>query len=56
MSKLRSFRELRVYQKLKELHLQVHELTLTFPKFETYELASQLRRSSNAAPAILAEG
>ncbi len=29
---------------------------MTFPKFEMYELGSQLRRSSNSAPANLAEG
>ena len=48
--------DLRVYNKLFDLALQVHELTLTFPKFEMYELGSQLRRSSNSAPANLAEG
>lgn len=56
MAKLSSFRDLNVYQELKRLHLEVHNLTLTFPKFETYELGSQARRSSNSACAILAEG
>jgi four helix bundle protein len=56
MSQLKSFRHLKVYQKLKALHLEVHHETLLFPKFELYELGSQVRRSSNAAPAILAEG
>lgn len=53
---IRSFRDLDVYKKLFSLHLEVHELTLTFPKFEMYELGSQLRKSSNSAPANLAEG
>jgi four helix bundle protein len=53
---IRSFRDLDVYQKLFQLHLDVHELTLRFPKYELYELGSQLRRSSNSAPANLAEG
>ena len=48
--------DLRVYKKLFELTLEVHELTMTFPKFELYELGSQLRRSSNSAPSNLAEG
>jgi len=48
--------DLRVYQKLFELAFGIHHLTLTFPKFELYELGSQLRRSSNSAPANLAEG
>lgn len=48
--------DLEVYNKLCNLAIEVHELTLTFPKFELYELGSQLRRSSNSAPANVAEG
>ena len=54
--KIESYEDLKVYQKLCELHLEVNELTFTFPKFELYELGSQLRRSSNSAPANIAEG
>ena len=56
MGQLTSYRDLKVYQKLKALHIEVHNETLGFPKFETYELGSQVRRSSNSAPAQLAEG
>ena len=38
------------------LALSVNKLTMTFPKHELYELGSQLRRSSNSAPANVAEG
>ena len=48
--------DLDVYQKLVKLAFEVHELTMKFPKFELYEIGSQVRRSSNAIPAILAEG
>src|SRR3989344_9451198 len=48
--------DLEVYQKLFKLALDIHNLTMAFPKFGLYELGSQLRRASNAAPAILAEG
>ena len=48
--------DLEVYQRLFKLALLVHEITLRFPKFEMFELGSQLRRSSNSAPANLAEG
>ena len=48
--------DLQVYQYLCALVFEVHELTMRFPKFEMYELGSQLRRSSNSAPANLAEG
>ena len=56
MAKVSRVGELDVYRRLVELHLQVHELSLTFPKFELYELGSQVRRSSNSAPANVAEG
>lgn len=56
MAKLKSFRELRVYQELKRLHLEVHKLSLSFPRFETYELGSQVRRSPISAAALIAEG
>ena len=55
-SKIESFEDLDVYQKLVELHLEVNSITMSFPRFEMYELGSQLRRSSNAIPANIAEG
>ena len=48
--------DLKVYRELYNTALEVYRLTLTFPRFEMYELGSQLRRSSNSAPANLAEG
>ena len=48
--------DLGVYRRLAALHLQVHKVSLTFPKFEMHELGSQVRRSSNSAPANIAEG
>ena len=56
MAKISRVGELKVYRRLVELHLRVHELSLTFPRFELYELGSQMRRSSNSAPANIAEG
>ncbi|MGD9044945.1 MAG: four helix bundle protein [Desulfobacterales bacterium] len=47
--------ELEVYKKLCRLHIDVCDLTHTWPKEEKYELGSQARRSSNSAPAQLAE-
>jgi four helix bundle protein len=54
--RIRSFEDLEIYQRLCKLHIEIHNLTLTFPKFEMHELGSQLRRSSNSIPANLAEG
>jgi four helix bundle protein len=56
IKRIKSFEDLEVYQKLCELHLEVNELTFTFPSFELFELGSQLRRSSNSSPANIAEG
>jgi four helix bundle protein len=47
--------DLEVYKKLCHLHIEVCDLTHQWPKEEKYELGSQARRSSNSAPAQLAE-
>lgn len=54
--KIGSYEDLEVYQRLCDLHIEVCELSFTFPKYELYELGSQLRRSSNSSPANIAEG
>ena len=47
--------DLQVYQKLCQLHIEIDELTKDWPREERFELTSQIRRSSNSAPANLAE-
>jgi four helix bundle protein len=47
--------ELEVYQKLCRLHIDVCDLSHTWPPEEKYEIGSQVRRSSNSSPAQLAE-
>lgn len=47
--------DLEVYRLLCDLHLEICRLTATWPREEVYELGSQIRRSSNSAPAQLAE-
>ena len=47
--------DLEVYKKLCRLHIEICDFTRTWPKEEKYELGSQVRRSSNSAPAQLAE-
>ena len=56
MGKIESFRDLEVYKRLFDLAHETYLVTLTFPNFEKFELGSQLRRSSNSAPANVAEG
>ena len=50
------YHRLGVYKKSYQLALDLHRLTLKFPRIEQYELASQLRRSSKSIPANIAEG
>jgi four helix bundle protein len=52
---VRTFADLRVYRRLFDLHLRIHHATMGFPRFELFELGSQLRRSSNSIAANLAE-
>ncbi len=50
------YHRLGVYEKSYQLALELHKLTLGFPKIEQYELAQQLRRSSKSIPVNIAEG
>jgi four helix bundle protein len=47
--------DLEVYQRLCRLHIEICDLSHEWPGEERYELGSQIRRSSNSAPAQLAE-
>ena len=55
MAEFMRVEDLIVYQKLCDLHLEICDLTQRWPSDEKYELGSQVRRSSNSAPAQLAE-
>jgi hypothetical protein len=48
--------DLIVFRKAYETALDAHRVALTFPKYEQYDLASQLRRSSKSICANLMEG
>ena len=50
------YHRLDVYKKSYQLALEIHKLSLKFPKQEQYELAQQLRRSSKSIAANIAEG
>jgi len=53
---IKDARELVVFKKAFDLSLEIHKISLTFPKIEQYALADQLRRSSKSVCANLAEG
>jgi four helix bundle protein len=50
------FGKLDAFQKAYDLSLAIHKRSLTFPRFEQVELASQMRRSSKSICANLGEG
>jgi four helix bundle protein len=50
------YERLDVFKKAYDLSLIVHRRSLSFPKFEQFELASQLRRSSKSICANVGEG
>lgn len=52
----KSFEELEVWKKARDLRKQISSVTKTFPKEETYRLADQLLRSSRSISANIAEG
>ena len=51
-----NFRELRVYQKAYANSLEIHKVSMEFPKYEQYELGSQMRRASKSVAMNVAEG
>jgi four helix bundle protein len=53
---VRSFKDLKVWQKGHELTLWIYRATKSFPKEEMYGLTSQLRRAAASIPANIAEG
>lgn len=51
----KSFRDLIVYQKARQVSRIVFELSTSFPKEETYAMTDQIRRASRAVGAQIAE-
>ena len=45
-----------VWQKAHKLAIEVFNLTINLPRSEDYGLTSQIRKSSNGAPACISEG
>ena len=55
MGKVRSHRDLLIYEKAFKVAMEIFSLSKSFPKEETYSLTDQIRRSSRSIPANLAE-
>ena len=53
---MKDFRNLKVWEKAHLLTLALYKVTASFPRDETYGLASQIRRASSSIPSNIAEG
>ncbi|MBF6640261.1 four helix bundle protein [Flavobacterium sp. J49] len=53
---MNSYKDLDIYKIALDLFYQVHPATLLLPKYELYELGSQLRRSSDSVVSNIIEG
>lgn len=56
MGKIRSFRDLRVWQIGMEVVVEVYRLSRSFPRSEVYGLAAQVQRAAVSVPSNIAEG
>ncbi len=54
--KIRTFRDLLIWQKSIKLATRIYEVTRSFPKEEAFGLTSQMRRCSVSIPSNIAEG
>ncbi len=51
-----SYRDLDVYKRSLRALVAVHKVVLSFPEYERFALADQMRRASKSIPANIAEG
>jgi len=56
MERIKSYKDLIVWQRSMSLVLSIYELTEQFPKSEMYGLTSQMRRAVVSIPSNIAEG
>lgn len=54
--KIKTFKDLKVWQKGIELVKEIYKITNGFPREERYGLTSQLRRAAISVPSNIAEG
>jgi four helix bundle protein len=52
----KTYKDLEIYKESFDLFLKTHRFTLKLPKYELYELGSQLRRSSDSINSNIVEG
>jgi four helix bundle protein len=56
MSDFKTYKDLDIYNLALQLFLEVHPVSLKLPRYELYELGSQLRRASDSVVTNIVEG
>ena len=56
MDKIKSYRDLQIWQKAVDLAVHVYQMTEAFPKSEVYGPANQMRRAAASVASNIAEG
>jgi four helix bundle protein len=51
-----SYKNLEIWKLAKDISIDIHNMTLNLPKFEQFEEAQQIRRSSKAVRSTIVEG
>ena len=51
-----SYKKLKIWKLARELSIEIHNLSLSLPKYELYEVGGQIRRSSKSTRANIVEG
>jgi four helix bundle protein len=51
-----SYKNLEIWQLSRDVVIEIHKMTFTLPKFEQFEEAQQIRRSSKSCKATIVEG
>ena len=53
---LMSYKKLEIWKLAREIVNEIHEMSLSLPKFELYEEGSQIRKSSKGVKSTIVEG
>jgi four helix bundle protein len=51
-----SYKKLEIWQLSRIVVLEIHQMTMLLPKFEQFEVAQQIRRSSKSVKSCIVEG
>lgn len=51
-----SYKKLEIWQEAREIVIDIHKMSMSLPKFEMFEVGSQIRRSSKSVRSNIVEG